>query len=179
MTGDPRVEGYAAALFEVARAEGALDRVEDELFRFARTLERESRLREALTDIALPAERRSAMVGELLGGKASGHATNLIRFIVEQGRAREIPAIVDSLVARAAAARRRAVAEVRSAAALDGDQLDRLTEAVEAATGKQVDVKVLVDPSMIGGLLVRVGDTVFDGTARTRLRRARERLERG
>jgi F-type H+-transporting ATPase subunit delta len=170
--------GYAQALFQVARAEGVLEQVEDELFRFARTLEREPRLREALTDIALPPEHRARMVEELLGSKASPHTVNILKFVVEQGRARELTSIVDSLVALAAEARKRDVAEVRSAVPLDEEQRRRLAEAIGRATGKEVDLKVLVDPSVIGGLLVRVGDQVFDGTVRRRLQLAREHIGR-
>lgn len=179
MREDPRVQGYAAALLEIAKAEGVLDTVEDELFRFSRTLAQENRLRSALTDIQLPAEHRAAMVSELLGAKASPHTVNLIRFIVEQGRARDLPSIVESLVALAAAERQKAIAEVRSAIAVDGHQREQLRAAIERATGKVVEVKVVVDPSVIGGLLVQVGDVVFDGTIRRRLSLAREGLERG
>lgn len=179
MTRDPRIEGYAAALFQVAKAEGALEWVEDELFRFARTLGQQAALREALTDINLPADHRANMIAELLGTKASPHTVNLIRFVVEQGRARELPAIIDALVALAAAERQKAVAEVRAAIPLDGEQRERLRAALERATGKSVEMKVLVDPSVIGGLHVQVGDTVFDGTIRHRLQRAKAHLERG
>lgn len=179
MTKDPRIQGYARALFEVATAEGALADVEDDLFRFARLLEQETRLREGLTDIGVPAERRAAMAAELLADKASPHTINLIRFVIESGRARELTAIVDSLVEMAAAERAKSVAEVRSAVPLDGELRSRLQKAVEQATGKTVEVKVIVDPSIVGGLHVRVGDVVFDGTIRRRLQLAKEHLERG
>ena len=170
--------GYAQALFHVAQAEGALEQVEDELFRFARILENEARLRESLTDPALPPDHRAEMVRELLGEKATPHAVNIISFLVQQGRARELPKIIDSLVQLAAEERRKAVAEVRSALPLDGDQREKLVAAIERATGKQVELKVLVDPSVIGGLLVRVGDQVFDGTVRRRLQMAKEHIGR-
>ena len=128
---DPRVEGYAKALFQIAQAEGVLDQVEDELFRFARTLENEIRLRDALVDPQLPVERRVAMLRELLGNKASAHTINLISFIVEQGRAREITHIIDSMVELSARERQRAVAEVRCAVHLDDDQRTRLERAKE------------------------------------------------
>jgi F-type H+-transporting ATPase subunit delta len=170
--------GYAQALFQIAQAEGALEQVEDELFRFARILENETRLREALTDAGLPPEQRSKMVQELLGDKASPHTTNIISFVVQQGRARELSKIIDSLVQLAAEERNKAVAEVRSAVPLDGGLRDKLKDAIARATGKQVELKVLVDPSVLGGLLVRVGDQIFDGTVRRRLQMAKEHIGR-
>src|SRR5436309_15772354 len=109
-----RVDAYAAALFEVARAEGSLGEVEDELFRFARTFDASDELRQALTDQALPAEKRQAIVEDLLGGKATTLTTALISFIVSAGRARDLPEIVNRFVERAAGQREHAVAEVRS-----------------------------------------------------------------
>jgi|SRR5437764_7540223 len=176
---DPRIEGYARALLDIAQAEGALDQVEDELFRFARTLENEIRLRDALVDPQLPVERRVAMLRELLGTKASQHTVNLIGFVVEQGRARELTQIIDSLVELAAKERQKAVAEVRTAVPLDDDQRARLGRALREATGKEITLKVIVDPSVVGGLLARVGDLVFDASVRRRLELAKERLGRG
>jgi F-type H+-transporting ATPase subunit delta len=178
-TKDPRVQGYAAALFQIAKAEGALEQVEDELFRFARTLENEIKLRDALVDPNLPADHRAKMVRELLGAKASPHTANLIAFIVEQGRARELTAIVDSLVELAAQERSKAVAEVRSALPLDGEQRAKLEDALRKATGKEITLKVIVDPSVVGGLVARVGDVVFDASVRRRLTLAKEHFERG
>lgn len=177
-SGDPRIQGYAAALFEIARAEGALEQIEDELFRFARTLENESRLRDALVDPNLPGDHRANMIRELLGSKASPHTVNVIAFIVEQGRARDIGSIIDSLVELAARQRQQAVAEVRSPIPLDGQQRERLTQALRAATGKDVTLKVIVDPSVLGGLVARVGDTVFDASVRRRLELAKEHFGR-
>ena len=170
MTGaDLRIDGYAQALFEVAKAEGNLDEVEDELFRFARALEASDELRNALTDELIPAERRQAIVEDLLGHKASTTTTALVSFVVGAGRGKDLPAIIGKLVERAAAEKERAVAEVRSAIPLTGDQQHRLAAALANATGKQVEVKVVVDPSVLGGLVATVGDSIIDGTVRTRL----------
>ena len=171
-----RLDGYAAAIFEVARAEGSLDSVEDELFRFARTLEGNDQLRETLTDQSLPPEKRQAIVEDLLGGKASAMTTNLVSFVVGLGRAKDLPEIIGRLVERAAAERQRAVAEVRSAIPLDEDTQKRLAEALSKSLGKQVEVKVIVDPEVIGGVVARVGDTVIDGTVRHRIEQLRESL---
>ena len=179
MAKDPRVEGYAKALFDIAQAEGVLDQVEDELFRFARTLENEIRLRDALVDPQLPVERRVAMIRELLGAKASPHTTNLISFIVEQGRAREITHIIDAMVELAARERQLAVAEVRTAVPLDDEQRARLERALRDATRKEITLKVIIDPSVMGGLVARVGDMVFDASVRRRLELAKEEFGRG
>ncbi|HEV3505527.1 MAG TPA: ATP synthase F1 subunit delta [Actinomycetes bacterium] len=171
-----RLDGYASAIFEVAKAEDALEEVEDELFRFARVLEASDDLRSTLTDANLPAERRQAIVEDLLGGKALPLTTSLVSFVVGAGRARDLPAIIDRLVERAAAERRHAGAEVRSAVELDADQRKRLAEALSSNLGKDVEVKVIVDPSVMGGLSARVDDTVIDGTVRHRLDQLRESL---
>ena len=166
---EPRIDAYAKALFEVAKAEGNLDEVEDELFRFARSLEASDDLRNALTDELIPAERRQAIVEDLLGHRASNTTTALVSFVVGAGRGKDLPAIIAKLVERAASEKEKAVAEVRSAIPLTTDQQDRLAAAHANATGKQVEVKVVVDPSVLGGLVATVGDTVIDGSVRTRL----------
>jgi F-type H+-transporting ATPase subunit delta len=173
---DARIDGYANALFEVARVEGSLGEVEDELFRFARTLEGNDDLRSTLTDEAIPAARRQGVVEDLLGAKASPVTANLVQFVIGAGRARQLPQIIDRLVQRAAAAKDSVVGEVRSAIPLTEDQVARLAEALGTATGKNVEVKVIVDESVLGGLVAQVGDTVIDGSVRARLDQLREQI---
>jgi F-type H+-transporting ATPase subunit delta len=173
---DARIDGYARALFEVARAEGTLDEVEDELFRFARSFESSEALRSALTDEMVPAAKRQAIVEDLLGGKATPTTTQLVSMVVGSGRGRELPAIIDKLVQRAANSKNLEVAEVRSAVALTDDQQTRLKAALANATGKQVTLKVVVDPSILGGVVATVGDTVIDGSVRTRVDQLKSRL---
>jgi F-type H+-transporting ATPase subunit delta len=96
--------------------------------------------------------------------------------VIGSGRARELPAIVDRLVARASSAKNLEVAEVRSAVPLTDDQQTRLAAALANATGKQVNLKVVVDPSVLGGLVATVGDTVIDGSVRTRIDQLKSRL---
>jgi F-type H+-transporting ATPase subunit delta len=174
---DRLVRGYAQALFAVAEAEGTLETVEDELYRFGKAVEREAGLRDALVDPVLPADRKKALLQEILGERASPHTVGLLAFIVEQGRAKDLPRIAGALAEMAAERRRKAVAEVRSAVPFDASRRDRLAKALARATGKDVELKVLVDPSVIGGVVARVGDQVFDGTIRRRLRLARDRLD--
>ena len=173
---DARIEGYARALFEIARAEGSLDEVEDELFRFARSYESSEALRSALTDEMIPAAKRQAIIEDLIGGKATATTTQLVSMVVGSGRGRDLPAIIDQLVLRASSAKNLEVAEVRSAVALSADQQTRLAAALANATGKQVNLKVVVDPSVLGGIVATVGVTVMDGSVRTRLDQLKARL---
>jgi F-type H+-transporting ATPase subunit delta len=171
-----RIDAYAAALFEVARAEGQTADVEDELFRFARTLESNDQLRETLTDQRIPAEKRQAIVEDLLGNRASPVTTNLGAFVVGAGRGRDLPAIADRLVAKAAEERQHEVAEVTSAIPLSDEQQRRLADALGNATRKKVEVRVTVDPEILGGIVARIGDTVIDGSVRHRLDLLKEKL---
>jgi F-type H+-transporting ATPase subunit delta len=171
-----RVQGYAEALFAVAQAEGDLESVEEELYRFAKTLEGEGRLREALTDPSLPVDRKTAVLQDVLGQRANRHTVGLLKFLVEQGRARDLPEIAETLAEMAAGRHGRVLAEVRTAVPLDDQRRARLTEALAKAVGRDVELKVLIDPSVIGGVVVRVGDQVFDGTVRRKLELARNQL---
>jgi F-type H+-transporting ATPase subunit delta len=173
---DARIQGYARALFEIARAEGTLDEVEDELFRFARSYESSEELRSALTDDQVPAEKRQAIVEDLLGGKATSTTTQLVSMVVGSGRGRDLPAIVDQLVQRAAGSKDLDVAEVRTAIALTDDQQARLKAALENATGKSISLKTVVDASVLGGIVATIGDTVIDDTVRTRIDQLKSRL---
>jgi F-type H+-transporting ATPase subunit delta len=173
---DARIDGYAAAILEFAKAEGELDRIGDELFRIARAFESSDSLRDALIDPRLPLERKKGIVDDLLGGKTSPLAMSLVNFVVSLGRAGELPAIADRLAERAAAGRQRVLAEVRSAVELDRDTVARLAASLSAATGKNVEVKAVVDPTVIGGVVTRVGDLVIDGSVSHRLQELRETL---
>ncbi len=173
---DQRIDGYARALFEIAHAEGTIDEVEDELFRFARSYESSDTLRNALTDEMIPAGKRQAIVEDLLGGRATATTTQLVSMVVGSGRGRDLPAIIDKLVERASNSKQLEVAEVRCAVALTDDQQDRLRAALANATGKAVNLKVIVDPSVLGGIVATVGDSVIDGSVRSRVDQLKSRL---
>lgn len=166
---DDRTTAYAEALFAVARAEGPLAEVEDELFRVAQVIRGNDELRDRLADPHIPVATRQQIIVDLLDGKAQPATTNLVSLVVGNGRIRDLPSIVDELVAMVAREANKEVAEVRSAIPLTEDQQTRLAEALGRATGKQIDVKVILDPSVKGGLVAQIGDTVIDGSVRRRL----------
>ena len=171
-----RIDGYARGLFEVARAEGTLDEVEDELFRFARSYESSDELR---NDALRRADPAGQAPGDRRGpARRQGHADHRAADL-DGRRVRPRPRPAGDRRPHGRARRRSkdlAVAEVRSAVELTPDQQDRLKAALANATGKNVDLKVVVDPSVLGGLVATVGDTVIDGTVRTHLDQLKGRL---
>jgi F-type H+-transporting ATPase subunit delta len=173
---DEIVHGYAQALFTVAEAEGALDTVEKELFAFAAAVEQNTALREALTDAALPGANKEAVLDDLLDARAHPATRNLARFVVGSGRAKELGAIVHELATIAAERRRHVLAEVRTAVPLTEARRAKIAAALSAATGREVEVKDVVDPSVIGGVIAHVGDEVFDGSVASRLEDAKQQL---
>jgi F-type H+-transporting ATPase subunit delta len=170
------IGGYAQALFAVARAEDVLGTVEDELYAFGKVLEQNTALREALTNAALPAVNKKAVVRDLLGERANPVTVSLLGFVIEAGHGREIPKIVEELASMASQERQHVLAEVRTAIDLSASQRERLAQALSQATGRQVDVKVVVDPTVVGGVIARVGDEVFDGSIASRLEDAKQAL---
>ncbi len=176
MASDEVVRGYAEGLFRLVQAEGELDLVEDELFRFGKLLEANHELKQALSDPSIDKTQRTKVLDELLGERVSPHTLSLLGFVVEQGRGRQLPQILTQLSELAAEARQTVIAEVRTAVPLDTQQREQLAAALSKATGKKVEIKPLVDPSVIGGVFAKIGDTVIDGTVRRRLEQLKEQV---
>jgi F-type H+-transporting ATPase subunit delta len=168
----------AVATLRSAEGSGELDDVEDELFRFARLLEREPELRSALTDPGLPAERKTALVRQLLGGRARDTTVRLVEVSVLRRRSRSLETVLEELSALAASRRERYVAHVRVAVPLDDAQQQRLQTSLTRIYGRAVQLQVDVDPTVVGGAQVRVGDEVLDGTVTRKLEAARRGLAR-
>jgi F-type H+-transporting ATPase subunit delta len=176
MASSDRVEAYAQAIFEIVQAEGYLSDTEEELFRFARAFEGNDELRTKLSDRSIPIAVRQSVIEDLLAHRALESTAAIVSFLVGTGRISELPAIVDRFIEIAAGHRSHEVAEVRSAVPLDKQQQERLGAALSRATGKQVEVKVIVDEDVLGGIVARIGDTVIDGSVRRRLAQLKEHI---
>lgn len=166
---DDRTTAYAEALAAVAKAEGSSAAVVDELFEVAKAVRGSDELQDKLADPHLPLAVRLQVIDDLLSAKASAATVSLVSLVVANGRIRQLPAIVDEVVATVARQASKEVADVRSATPLTDDQQSRLADALGKATGKQIEVRVTVDPSLQGGVIAQIGDTVIDGSVRRRL----------
>jgi len=142
-----RVEAYAHAFFQIAQAERRVESVEDDLFRFSRAFDANDELRMALSDRTVPAERRVAVIEELMGRTALPTSVGLVAMVVGADRAGNLPAIVERFLELSAAQRQREVAEVRAAVPLDDRLRERLARALSEALGKEVEVKAVWEPN--------------------------------
>lgn len=170
---DATDEIAADVLFAAEETDGTLDEVEDELFRFARILEREPSLRSALTDPSLPAERKQSLLDALLGGKVRPATEALVVEVALHSRGRTIDRGLEEYGRLAAARRERLVARVTSAVALSAAQQTRLAETLASQLGHQVHLNLEVDEALVGGITVRVGDELYDGSVAHRIALAR------
>jgi F-type H+-transporting ATPase subunit delta len=166
----------ALALLALAERDGVADEVEDELFRFARVLDGQPTLRAALIDPALPNDRKIAVLDALLAGKAQSATIRLVSEAVLFSRGRTLDEALDHYASLAAVRRERISAVVRTAVPLTGEQTARLSAALERQQGRPVQLHIDVDPSVVGGLNVQIGDEVVDATIARRLGDARRRF---
>ena len=168
------IDGYAEALLSVARAEGTSGEFESELSQVAQAIAGSEELRTTLSDAAIPAGRRQQIVEDILGGWGARVTTAAVSMVVAAGRAGDLVAIASRVRELSAAQRGRVVAEVRSAIPLEPDQEQRLAAALKASTGKDVELDVVIDDSIMGGLVTKIDDQIIDGSVRTRLNQLRE-----
>lgn len=162
-----------------AQAADRLDTVEDELFRFGRTVYGAPALRDVLTDRTIAGDRKAALVEDLLRGKVADETLRLARQAVLAPRGARLDAILDEFGRVAAHRREQRVAHVIVASPLDESQRDRLAAALSRLQGHRVHLNVDVDPEVLGGIRVEIGDEVLDGTVARRLDDARRALTGG
>jgi F-type H+-transporting ATPase subunit delta len=162
---------------ELALAEraGELDGVEEDLFRFGRLLAAQPELATALSE-RIPAAQRTALVDSLLAGKARASSVRLIHRVVEQPEGQSALTNVEHLSAVAAELRERLTALVTTATPLTEAQLDRLAVILGRGYGRPVRLNVELDPELIAGLTIRIGDEIIDGSVRSRLGEAARRF---
>jgi F-type H+-transporting ATPase subunit delta len=164
-------QAIRATLFKAER-EGTLEETEDELFRFARLVEGNPGLRDALSDRSRPLSNRQELVGELLAGRASDATVALAKRAVG-ARERTFAHTIEGFVTLAAAQKNRVVATVRVAQPLDAERRDRLRAALSRQIGREVAIQEIVEPGVLGGIRVELGDEVIEGTVAGRLQQAK------
>lgn len=164
-------QALRAQMMEADR-NGQLEEAEDELFRFARTVEANPELRNALADRSAPLQARQQLVEDLLRGRANDATVTLAKRAV-RARERTFAHTIEGYVTLAAAHKNRVVATVRVARPMTDQQRERLRTALSRQVGREVAIQELVDPHVLGGIRVELGDEVIEGTVAARLEQAR------
>ncbi len=169
---------YAEAVFEIASRDGAHDAWARDLETVAEVAA-EERVRDVLGNPAIPMPDRERVLRELVGDRISPGTLNLVRLVVERGRVDLLPLVSGEY--RRLMNRHRGVVEavVTSAAALTSDETAALRQRIESMAGTSIDLRTAVDPSLIGGLTVKVGGRLLDASVRGRLERLRDQLVAG
>ncbi|MET9847444.1 F0F1 ATP synthase subunit delta [Streptomyces ossamyceticus] len=173
---DALEELAALADLTAAQTSGTLDDVEDELFRFGRIVASNTGLRSALTDRAAGASAKGELLRSLLGGRAKATTERLVTRLVTAPRGRSLEAGLESLSKLAAERRNRMVAVVTSAVPLSDTQKQRLGAALAKLYGRPMHLNLDVDPRVLGGIRVQVGDEIINGSIADRLEDAGRRL---
>lgn len=160
-------------LLAAADRNGDMDEVEDELFRLERILDAESGLTTLLDEVSATPERRVQLLDRVVAAKVNPLTLALVRHAVATERKRSVHLALDNLIEAAGARRERSVARVISAVPITDQQQQALAERLTEIYGRPIDVRYAIDPSIRGGLVVRVGDEVIDGSIASRLTQVR------
>ena len=166
---------YAEAAFELGRGDGTLAAWARDLARLSEAL--------AIPEVELivkhPAiafARKQEVLRQIVGGDVSKQALNLVLLMIRRGRPKQVPAMVERFNELLRRERGIVLAEVRSALPLDDAERQAISERLAALTGDTVEISEIVDPLLIGGIAVRIGDRLYDASVRSRLERLRARL---
>ncbi len=169
-----RLDGYATAMVDIAHAQQDPAAFTDEFYAAAKGITGNQELRDTLADPQIPVDRKQAVIDDLLGARANPVVVAAVNFLIAAGQAKHIEGIASRVASLAAEGEGSVVAEVRSATPLSDEQVTRIEAALSGATGKSVQVKAVTDPSVIGGIVAQVGDTIFDGSVKGRFDDLRE-----
>lgn len=162
----------AQAILTVAQNENTLDATEEEIFLFGRAVDQSADLQMALTDPSTVGSVKSAIVADLLQRNATSATKELLEYAVSHLHGRRLDSVISRLGDLAAAQRKRMVAQVRVARPLSQEQTQRLVGALSSLKGREVRLNVALDPEVLGGIHVVIGDEVIDGTVASRLEQA-------
>ncbi|MGG1314777.1 F0F1 ATP synthase subunit delta [Cohnella laeviribosi] len=177
MSGSTVARRYAKALFELASEQGLVSETEEQLKAIAETFRGNADFRSFLTFPNIDAAKKIEAVQAIFGNSVSPVVLNTVKLLIERGRQGELPAVLEAYIKVAGEALGRAEAHVVSAKPLTDSEKEQLAATFGSLLGKTVRLNETVDPSLLGGLTVRIGDTLYDGSLRGKLERLEKTLQ--
>jgi F-type H+-transporting ATPase subunit delta len=178
MAHDPINTGYARALLELAQAEAVSARIEEEMFRLRELLKQNPALLEFLKDPNVTREGKRQALAELFQGRVHPLVLNALIAISDTDRTNRLQHIIDEFVALAAGARQKVSGEIITAIKLDDATVARAATELSRLTGKNVQLFQKVDPTILGGAIIKIGEQIIDSSLRRRLEQIRERISK-
>jgi F-type H+-transporting ATPase subunit delta len=178
MAHDPINSGYAQALLELAQAEAVTARVEEEMFRLRELLKSNPALLEFLKDPNIKREGKRQALTELFQGRVHPLVLNALLTISDTDRTSRLQPIIEEFITIAAAARQKVSGEITTAIHLDDATIARLAAELSRVTGKSVQLFQKVDPSILGGVIVKIGEQIIDGSLRRKLNQIHELISK-
>ena len=176
MKDDSVVKGYANALFHVAKSEDLVEVVEDEFYKLKEVLQKNAELKEFLSNLRIAPEGKKKALMEIFGKGVSSVTLNHLNLVIDQGRQRKLVPIIEEYFALAAAAREKVTAEVITSVPLSEKMAEKISRELTKVTKKQVFLKVRVDPSILGGAIIKVENKIIDGSLRHQLGQMRRAM---
>lgn len=173
---DPINTGYARALLEMAQAEGVTGRVEEELFRLRELLKANPELLQFLKDPNVKAEGKRKALSDLFQGRVHPLVLSTLITLSDQDRAGRVLHVIEDFSAAAAASRQTVTGEITTAIALDDATIQRVAAELTRVTGKNVKLLQRVDPAILGGAIITVGEQIIDGSLRRKLDQIKDKL---
>jgi F-type H+-transporting ATPase subunit delta len=168
---------YAKALFDVTLKEGGLEQAERDLAAFADLFEGNAELRKALVNPAVPVTAKRNVIDQVLARvNTQGPTAKILALLADRGRLQLLPDLAVAFNDRLMDHRQVVRAEVVTATPIDEARVATLRKQLATVTGRTVHISARVDPAIVGGVVARVGTTVYDASVATQLARMRDRL---
>ncbi len=168
---------YAEAFFTIAREANKIDDFQQELEKVVAAIEEMENLKEYLAHLLIPAAAKKEVIEKIFAGQVSDLTMNFLKMVVDKRRESYISVIVEEYKDMADEHRNVAKAELVAAREVPEEEVKMLTEKLSASTGKSVQLQVKVDPALLGGVKIRIGDQIIDGTVAKRLEMLRGQLK--
>jgi F-type H+-transporting ATPase subunit delta len=176
MRDDSVAQRYAAAYFNQAKAAKTLDKASADMKQVAQALVDIPTLKTFLAQPLVTEARKKELLAQFLSKEISPASLNFLYLLVDKRRIESFTVVQEEFEKRVRAHKNVAAATATSAVPLSAEQVIALEKSLEAKTGMDIELSTTVDPSLMGGILVRIGDTVYDGTIKGKLERLREQL---